>query len=446
MSVYSGKIIELAAIEQMEQQTRLRLRLLWARETEFLWNVDAVTAENLLSAVDFDEIHKYRLSLHTSYDPIRNRHFGSVTQTYREQSDRVSFACSEEYKRQLEALRHAGSMEELFALPFLWIEQQPDEAIDTQPIRKEESKVAAGPRRRKAPVRLASIAVSGILFVALFSYSHEADLDQTELSGPPAAKTGADAAWTSLEPPRQALPPVPNVKPVVAEADREASEADTEAKTGSETGIDSGAETETETERKELPYYELKNLISYSLPQGYVALTFDDGPSRYSRDLADILKTHDAGGTFFYIGLNVNKHPDAVRYVHENGFSIGTHSANHTVMSDLPHARQVKELVHSTQAIEKITGEPVALFRPPYGAFNESTQKAARLHDLRMVLWNKDTQDWHSRSADKIFNYVKHIDASGSIILLHESKPVIEALPRIIEHLQAQGLEIVSLR
>ena len=51
-----------------------------------------------------------------------------------------------------------------------------------------------------------------------------------------------------------------------------------------------------------------------------------------------------------------------------------------------------------------------------------------------------------SNHSDKIFNYVKRSDASGSIILLHETQAVVDALPRIIEYLQAQDLEFVNLQ
>ena len=62
------------------------------------------------------------------------------------------------------------------------------------------------------------------------------------------------------------------------------------------------------------------------------------------------------------------------------------------------------------------------------------------------MLWDKDTKDWQTRDAQKIIQYVKGIDATGSIILLHESQAVVDALPIIIEHLQQNGLNIVNLK
>jgi peptidoglycan/xylan/chitin deacetylase (PgdA/CDA1 family) len=63
-----------------------------------------------------------------------------------------------------------------------------------------------------------------------------------------------------------------------------------------------------------------------------------------------------------------------------------------------------------------------------------------------MVLWNADPKDWKSDNANEILDYVINSKASGSIILLHESPPVIEALPKIIEYLKQEDLEIVNLK
>ena len=60
-------------------------------------------------------------------------------------------------------------------------------------------------------------------------------------------------------------------------------------------------------------------------------------------------------------------------------------------------------------------------------------------------MWNIDTEDWKSRNSKKIIQSVKKEDASGSIILFHESQATLDALPDIIKYLQKQDLEIVSL-
>lgn len=46
----------------------------------------------------------------------------------------------------------------------------------------------------------------------------------------------------------------------------------------------------------------LKQGVTYNLPDGYVALTFDDGPSIYTKEIVEILKQYNVGGTFFFCG------------------------------------------------------------------------------------------------------------------------------------------------
>ena len=166
---------------------------------------------------------------------------------------------------------------------------------------------------------------------------------------------------------------------------------------------------------------------------------------KYSKDLVNVLKRHKVGGTFFYIGTNVKQYPEYVEYAKKNGFSIGSHSMSHAKFTKLLIKKQEKEILQSNQLIEKITGESVVLFRPPYGARNNSTVSLAGKNDLDIVLWNIDTVDWKSRNSKKIIQAVKKENASGSIILLHESKATLDALPDIINYLKKQDLEIVNL-
>ena len=119
---------------------------------------------------------------------------------------------------------------------------------------------------------------------------------------------------------------------------------------------------------------------------------------------------------------------------------------NHPKFTSLSYQKQEKELTQANTIIEKITKEPVTLFRPPYGAKNSNTSKLTKKYNQKMVIWSIDTRDWESRNAKKILTVVKSSKTSGSIILLHESAAVVEALPDIIKHLQKEDLKIVNLQ
>ncbi len=200
------------------------------------------------------------------------------------------------------------------------------------------------------------------------------------------------------------------------------------------------------TDQINIPFIELDETITYSIEDGTVALTFDDGPSQYSMEIVDMLKKYEVGGTFFFIGQNIKKYPEHVKYVQSNGYSIGSHSLNHIDMPTTSYANQEKELVQSIELLEEITNEEVTLFRPPYGSFNKHIKDLIHENQYKMVLWNNDPEDWKTRDADKIFDDIQNSQISGSIILLHESQAVVDALPRIIEYLQQLDLKIVNLK
>ena len=115
-------------------------------------------------------------------------------------------------------------------------------------------------------------------------------------------------------------------------------------------------------------------------------------------------------------------------------------------MTNLSQEKQEYEMIQSMQSIEDITKEPVNLFRAPFGSFNEQVVDLATEHQYKLVLWNNDPQDWKTRNADQILLHIQNTELSGSIILLHESQAVVDALPRVIEYIREQDLEMVSLK
>lgn len=196
----------------------------------------------------------------------------------------------------------------------------------------------------------------------------------------------------------------------------------------------------------DLGFIELEDYLVYNLPEGKVALTFDDGPSQYTKEIIDILKEYKVGATFFLVGYNVRKYPDYAKYIHSNGYSIGSHSMSHLDMSKLSYEKQKNELISSINILKETIDEDISLFKPPYGSFNKQLENLVISQECKIVLWNNDPEDWKTRDADKIFESIKNSNTSGAIILLHESQAVIDSLPRIIEYLQGQNLEIVNLK
>jgi peptidoglycan/xylan/chitin deacetylase (PgdA/CDA1 family) len=104
------------------------------------------------------------------------------------------------------------------------------------------------------------------------------------------------------------------------------------------------------------------------------------------------------------------------------------------------------ELTSSTNAIEKITGKKVELFRAPYGDYDDELIKTSSNLGYYTIQWDCDSLDWKDLSATDIAMRVINGVKSGSIILMHNNGlHTAEAVPIIIETLKNRGYTFVTV-
>lgn len=194
---------------------------------------------------------------------------------------------------------------------------------------------------------------------------------------------------------------------------------------------------------RRLPIYCVKT----DKPQ--VALTFDAAwGNEDTRRLMDILAAHNIKVTFFMTGGWVEKYPEDVVYIAQQGHELGNHSENHKNMSRLDKAEIKSELQMVHDKVKKLTGKDMALFRPPYGDYNNNVIEVADSIGYYPIQWDIDSLDWKDYGADSIVNKVlddPHL-GNGSIILMHNgAKYTPDALEAVITGLQQKGFEIVPV-
>lgn len=414
MPMYFSKLLELLAVEKKANKYYLHTSLSFNVTTEFLLEVDNKTAANLLAVTSFEGKDKYRLSLHSFWDSAQKEYISYVTKTYRDQSERIYFSCSEEYANNIGSIKNSQHITDLLALPYICIYNESLEQLQNDPSQKMEQEEIKSSKFIFS-FSWSKFALISFVIMILFGFKF------------------SNATYVNtLEKNENVIVNAESVDKVILDSHENEE-------------INSQIDINTSVQSN-LPFIELSETTTYSLPKDTVAITFDDGPSIYSKEIVNILKDHQVGGTFFHIGINANKYKDAVKYVRENGYSIGNHSMTHKQLTKLDYEQQEREIITASQLIENITLENVSLFRPPYGALNETTIDLIHTYDKKIVLWNNDPKDWKHQNPDAIFNNVVNSETSGAIILLHESQAVIDALPRIIEYLQGQNLQIVSLK
>jgi len=189
-----------------------------------------------------------------------------------------------------------------------------------------------------------------------------------------------------------------------------------------------------------------------------VAITFDDGPDpKWTPKILDVLKERGIKATFFLIGQNCEDYPGLVARIVREGHEVGNHTYSHRNLAIMSEWQMELELTATERLIESITGRSTTLFRPPYNADSNPTD-LAELAPLRLaqeqlgytlVLEKIDPQDWSRPGTEEIIQRVKDLRDEGNIILLHDAggdrSETLEALPKIIDYLQARGDRIVSL-
>ena len=175
----------------------------------------------------------------------------------------------------------------------------------------------------------------------------------------------------------------------------------------------------------------------------FVALTYDDGPSKYTSYLLDTLEEHGAKATFFIIGNRVENFRDTVKRMDSLNMEISSHTFGHDVLTKLDEAGIKDTLDKTDDALTKIIGHGADLMRPVEGALDETSQSFITKPIIR---WNVDTLDWKNQDTQAIVDHVLENVTDGCVILMHDIYPTtIEASKILIPKLQEMGYQLVTI-
>lgn len=185
-------------------------------------------------------------------------------------------------------------------------------------------------------------------------------------------------------------------------------------------------------------------IYSVGTEEKRVAISFDAAwGADKTEKIMEICTEFGVKATFFLVGFWVEDYPEMTKKIFDNGFEIGTHSNTHPDMTKLSAEQQRLELETSVNLIKNITNTNVELFRPPFGAYNDSLILAAESLGLTTIQWSVDSLDWKGLSAMEICNRILNGVRSGSIILCHNnSDHILEALPIVLDRLAKKGYTV----
>ncbi len=178
--------------------------------------------------------------------------------------------------------------------------------------------------------------------------------------------------------------------------------------------------------------------------QPMVALTFDDGPGKYTDKLLDCLDKNNSVATFYTLGYLVEAYPDAVKRAAKLGCEVSNHTWDHTDLTSVTTDKAAETVKKTSDAVEKITGKPTPTYRPCFGAYNAEVLAAI---DLPAIMWSIDTLDWKTKNADATYNKIMSDVYDGAIILMHDiHQPTVEAACRVIPALIDEGYQLVTVQ
>ena len=193
--------------------------------------------------------------------------------------------------------------------------------------------------------------------------------------------------------------------------------------------------------QKKLPIYNVER------SEKIVSISFDAAwGNEQTEKLLNVLRENNVKTTFFLVGMWVDKYPESVKRIADEGHDIGNHSDTHPHLPKLNAEKIRNQIEECNNKVEKITGTRPILFRFPYGDYDNKSIEI--LEDLNMypIQWNIDSLDWKDKKCDEMCKRIIPKLSPGSIILMHNgAKYTPDSLDTIIKNIKSEGYEIVPI-
>lgn len=183
----------------------------------------------------------------------------------------------------------------------------------------------------------------------------------------------------------------------------------------------------------------------------YLYLTFDEGyENGFTPQILDVLKKNNVPAAFFVTGDYLEKEPELIKRMVNEGHIVGNHTQNHPSMPGVTSQKELEnEITELDNKFYEITKTHMKYIRPPKGEFSERTLAVSKKLGYKTVLWSSAYADWdvnERKGEDFAFNSVIKYIHNGNIILLHAvSADNANALERIITECKNQGFQFKSL-
>ena len=186
--------------------------------------------------------------------------------------------------------------------------------------------------------------------------------------------------------------------------------------------------------------------------QKVLYLTFDAGyENGFTPQILDVLKKHQVPAAFFLVGNYLEREPDLVRRMTEEGHIVGNHTWSHPDMSKIQKKEDFsRELKQVEDQYREITGQDLKrYYRPPQGIYSEENLQMAKELGYRTVFWSLAYVDWNNDAqptSEEAFSKLLPRTHDGAVILLHSTSQTNAAiLEELIIRWKEQGYTFGTL-
>jgi len=197
---------------------------------------------------------------------------------------------------------------------------------------------------------------------------------------------------------------------------------------------------------------------------GLVALTFDDGPYKFTSLILDYLDKYKAKATFFINGENFSRLDDPsqewigiLKRMAESGHQVGSHTWSHANLMEIDLPTRQNQIRQLEQVVGNAIGKTPTYLRPPYGYCWDECINQMESMGYRVVNYDLDTKDY-------LYNAPGAIEASKAvfssaldsgppskqsfIVLCHDvlEQTATALVPFMLDKIKQSGYKAVTVR
>ncbi|KAF9580506.1 hypothetical protein BGW38_002831 [Lunasporangiospora selenospora] len=176
------------------------------------------------------------------------------------------------------------------------------------------------------------------------------------------------------------------------------------------------------------------NIVTRCSVPNTIAITFDDGPAKFTDGLLTTLKKENVKATFFVNAQNnggkISDYTAVIKRAYADGHQIASHTFSHQDLAKLNEKQIAKEMNDLDTEVKKILGVRPIYMRPPYGSTNTRAENWLNKNGYKIINWNLDTNDWkHPKDWKKSIKaytdaFKKDPKKEGYIALQHDPNAV----------------------